>query len=83
MKKYGRLREIVTDGLRAYSATMREVGNGDRQEVARAVNNRAENSHRPFRRREGVMQRFRRMKTLQNSAQFTPMSTSISVTNVT
>ena len=27
MKKYGRARKIVTDGLRAYSAAMKEVGN--------------------------------------------------------
>jgi putative transposase len=33
MKKYGRPRTIVTDGLRAYSAAMREIGNADRQEV--------------------------------------------------
>ena len=33
MKKYGRPRKFVTDGLRAYSAAMREVGNADRQEV--------------------------------------------------
>ena len=32
MKKYGRPRKFVTDGLRAYSAAMREVGNADRQE---------------------------------------------------
>ena len=42
MKKYGRTRKIVTDGLRAYSAAMREVGNADRQEVGRGLNNRAE-----------------------------------------
>jgi putative transposase len=65
MKKYGRPREIVTDGLRAHSAAMREVGNADRQEVGRRRNNRAENSHQPFRRRERAMQRFRSMKTLQ------------------
>ncbi len=64
MKKYGRPREIVTDGLRAYCAAMREVGNADRQEVGRGLNNRAENSHQPFRRRERAMQRFRRMKAL-------------------
>jgi len=44
---------------------MREVGNADRQEVGRGLNNRAENSHQPFRRRERAMQRFRSMKTLQ------------------
>ena len=65
MKKYGRPRKIVTDGLRAYSAAMREVGNADRQEVGRGLNNRAENSHQPCRRRERAMQRFRSMKTLQ------------------
>jgi putative transposase len=59
MKKYGRPRKIVTDGLRAYSAAMKEVGIADRQEVGRGLNNRAENSHRPFRRRERAMQRFR------------------------
>jgi putative transposase len=55
----------VTDGLRAYSAAMREVGNADRQEVGRRLNNCAGNSHQPFRRRERAMQRFRSMKTLQ------------------
>ena len=44
---------------------MREVGNVDRHEVGRRLNNRAENSHQPFRRRERAMQRFRNMKTLQ------------------
>ena len=61
----GRPRKIVTDGLRAYSAAMKEVGNADRQEVGRRLNNRAKNSHQPFRRRERAMQRFRSMKTLQ------------------
>jgi len=65
MKKFGRPRMIVTDRLRAYSAAMKEVGNADRQEVGRGLNNRAENSHQPFRRRERAMQRFRNMKTLQ------------------
>ena len=65
MKKYGPPRKIVTDGLRAYSAAIREIGNADRQEVGRRLNNRAENSHQPFRRQERAMQRFRSMKTLQ------------------
>jgi putative transposase len=65
MKKYGRPRQIVTEGLRAYSAAMKEVGNADCQEVGHGFNNRAENSHQPFRRRERAMQRFRSMKTLQ------------------
>ena len=44
---------------------MRELGNMDRREMGRWMNNRAENSHLPFRRREHAMQRFRRMKSLQ------------------
>ena len=65
MKKYGRPRTIVTDGLCSYRAAMKEIGNSDRQEVGRRLNNRAENSHQPFRRRERAMQRFRSAKTLQ------------------
>lgn len=55
-------------GLRSYPAAMRELGNGGRREVGRWKNNRVENSHLPFRRRERAMLRFRRMKTLQKFA---------------
>ena len=65
MKRFGRPQSIVTDGLCSYSAAMYEIGNVDRQEVGLRLNNRAENSHQPFRRPERVMQRFRSMKTLQ------------------
>ena len=65
MKRYGRPQTVVTDGLRSYGAAMKEIGNSERQEVGRWLNNRAENSHQPFRRRERAMERFRRMKTLQ------------------
>ena len=65
MKKYGQPPKIVTDRLRAYSAAMKAIGNSDRQKVGRGLNNRAENSHQPFRRRERAMQRFRSLRTLQ------------------
>ena len=66
MKKYGTPRSIVTDGLRAYSAAMNKIGvAAERHEVGGRLNNRAENSHQPFRRRERAMQRFRSLKTLQ------------------
>ena len=66
MKKYGAPGSIVTDGLRAYSAAMNEIGvAAERHEVGGRLNNRADNSHQPFRRREQAMQRFRSMKTLQ------------------
>jgi putative transposase len=65
MKKCGRSQTVVTDGLCSYPAAMKELGTADRHEVGRRLNNRAENSHQPFRRRERAMQRFRSMKTLQ------------------
>ena len=66
MKKYGAPRSIVSDGLRAYSAAMNEIGvAAERRGVGGRLNNRAENSHQPFRRRERAMQRFRSLKTLQ------------------
>jgi putative transposase len=66
MKKYGAPRSIVTDGLRAYSAAMNQIGvAAERHEVGGRLYNRAENSHQPFRRRERAMQRFRSLKTLQ------------------
>ena len=52
MKRYGRPKVVVTDRLRSYRAAMREIGNEVRQETGRWLNNRAENSHQPFRRRE-------------------------------
>jgi putative transposase len=65
MRRYGQPRKIVTDGLCSYSAAMKELGNADWHEVRGRLNNRAENSHQPFRRRERAMQRFRSTKTLQ------------------
>ena len=65
MKRHGTPRTIVTDRLRSYGAAMKEIGNADRQQTGRRLNNRAENSHLPIRRRERAMLRFRQMKTLQ------------------
>jgi putative transposase len=68
MKRYGRPRAIVTDRLRSYGAAMKVIGNAAAQECGRWLNNRAENSHQPFRRREGAMAKFRDVKTLQKFA---------------
>ena len=68
LKRHGSPAAIVTDGLKSYRAAMSDLGNAERQEVGRHANNRAENSHLPFRRRERAMTRFRRMKTLQKFA---------------
>jgi putative transposase len=68
MKRYGRPQAIVTDRLGSYGAAMKIIGNSERQVCGRWLNNRAENSHQPFRRREGAMARFRDIKTLQKFA---------------
>ncbi len=65
MKRNGRAHIFVTDQLRSYGVAMKVIGNVDKQETGRWLNNRAENSHQPFRRRERAMIRFRRMRTLQ------------------
>jgi len=78
MKRFGQPHVIVTDLLRSYGAAMKVIGNADRQETGRWLNNRAENSRPrpdsgllanhekgPFRRRERAMLRFRRMRSLQ------------------
>ncbi len=68
LKRHGSPAEITTDGLRSYKAAMTELGNTDKQSVGRWANNRVENSHLPFRRRERAMLRFRQMKSLQKFA---------------
>ena len=68
MKRYGRPKAIVTDRLRSYGAAMRVLGIVDRQVCGRWLNNRAENSHQPFRRRERAMAKFRSAKSLQKFA---------------
>ena len=47
---------------------MKVIGNAAGQVCGRWFNNRAENSHQPFRRREGAMAKFRDIKTLQKFA---------------
>jgi putative transposase len=68
MRKHGGPEEIVTDRLRSCGAALRELGSDSRQRTGRWENNRAENSHLPFRRREPAMPRFRRMRSLQKFA---------------
>ena len=68
MKRFGCPKTIVTDRLRSYRAAMNVIGNAERQETGRWLNNRAENSHQPFRRREKAMARFRGTATLQKFA---------------
>ena len=68
LKRHGSPAAIVTDGLWSYKAAMTDLGGTDKQDVRRWANNRVENSHLPFRRRERAMQWFKRMKSLQKFA---------------
>ena len=68
LKRHRSPEAITTNGLRSYGAAMTELGNTDKREVGRWANNRVENSHLPFRRRERAMLRFRQMKSLQKFA---------------
>jgi putative transposase len=49
LKRHGPAKAIVMDKLRSYGAAMRDLGNADLQQTGQHMNNRAENSHLPFR----------------------------------
>ena len=55
MKRYGPSKVVVTDRLRSHGAAMKVIGNTNRQVTGRWLDNRTENSHNPFRPREGAM----------------------------
>ena len=50
---------LVTDKLRSYAAARSDLGLAARHEQGLRLNNRAENSHQPIRRRERKLQRFK------------------------
>ncbi len=52
-------RVVVTDKLASYPAALRRVLPGVEHRRHKGLNNRAENSHRPVRKRERVLQRFK------------------------
>ena len=65
LKRHGLTETIVTDRLASYGAALKALGGLGKREVGRCLNNRAENSHQPFRRRERAMLGFRTMRSLQ------------------
>ena len=65
MLKHGSPKIFTTDRLPSYQDAFRELGVADRQLCGGRSNNRCENSHLPFRRRERAMQRFKSSMTLQ------------------
>ena len=67
-KQHEQTKNIITDHPRSYGAALKDLVRGNDRELGRRLNNRAENSHLPFRRWERAMWRFRRMRTLQTFA---------------
>ena len=59
-------RVIVTDKLRSYGVAQRQLLPAVEHRQSRYLNNRAENSHRPTRRRERQMQRFKSSSQAQS-----------------
>ncbi|WP_037071065.1 IS6 family transposase [Rhizobium favelukesii] len=58
-------RVMITDKLRSYGAAKREIMHGVEHRSHKGLNNRAENSHQPIRRRERIMKRFKSARQLQ------------------
>jgi putative transposase len=56
---------LITDKLRSYGAAKREVMPGVEHRQHKGLNNRAENSHQPTRRRERIMKRFKSPRQVQ------------------
>jgi len=65
MKRYGKPKAVVTDRLKSYRAAMKNIGNESCQQTRSWPNNRSENAHQTFRRRERAMLKFRSFATLQ------------------
>lgn len=55
MRRHGQPEVLVTDRFASSAAALREMGCEDLQACGRWLNNRVENSHLPFRRRERAM----------------------------
>lgn len=58
-------RVMITDKLRPYAAAGRQIMPGVEHRSHKGLNNRAENSHQPIRRRERIMKRFKSARQLQ------------------
>jgi putative transposase len=66
LKKQGLApKRIITDKLRSYGAAKRDVMPSVEHRSHKGLNNRAENSHLPLRKRERMMQGFRSVGGVQ------------------
>lgn len=68
LKRDGLTGAMVTDRLASCGAALKSIDAVGKREAGRWLNNRVENNHQPFRRRERAMLRFRRMRSLQKFA---------------
>ena len=59
---------MITDKLRSYGAATRDIMPGVEHRSHKSLNNRAENSHQPTRRRERIMKGFKSPRHLQRFA---------------
>ena len=75
LKLHGSPEAIITDELRSYRVAMDALGRRKKREVGRWANNRVENSHLPFRRRERAMLSFR-----QPLQKFSSVRTNVHIT---
>jgi len=58
-------RVMITDKLRSYGTAKREIMPAVEHRSHKGLNNRAENSHQPVRRRERIVKRFKSQRHLQ------------------
>jgi len=64
-KQYGLPRAVITDKLRSYGAALKALAPGIDHRSHKGLNNRAEISHRPTRRREKIFGRFKSPRQAQ------------------
>ncbi len=65
ISQYGEPRVVITDKLKSYSKPIRELAPGADHRAHKGLNNRIEGSHRPTRKREKLMGRFKSPKQAQ------------------
>ena len=58
-------RVMITDKLKSYGATRKDMGLHLEHRQHKGLNNRAENSHQPTRRRERIMKRYKSPRQVQ------------------
>ena len=63
--RFGQPRVVITDRLRSYFAPIRKLAPGANHRAHKGLNNRIEGSHRPTRKREKIMGRFKSQRQAQ------------------